>query len=632
MSSTQAAAVTELPSWAEEIRLAYASGTASVFCLYGNIFDYTDSEHQLSVRAYLAALFGQRATVVQYAPDEGITFPGPEKSIAKPAEARYRKLMGLEAQTGQQSRTAAMMAAQRGSGPVSTEGPPPLPTGQVPAINQMCEFLEIASADKKQIDKNGDALSEDGKSAVAIIDRCDLIVPPGDKALIPESKLAMLARLHRIGRSQAMSKRGNVLVLLTPTLEEIHPDLRLNSASIKAIEVMLPDYEQRLGYVKRLQSLDDVPLVLEGITPQELAATTAGLGRRHLEDLSMLASANDPPVLTRDLVRRRKAELILSEYAGVLEILESSVTLEMVGGHKEAKEYLKDFVITPMQRPDLADLVPMGVALLGPSGTGKTFLANALANAIGYNCVILKPSNLKGGIVGQSERLLARAFAGIEANSPCLVFWDEIDQGGRRTEGTAGDGGSAVEANAFGALLAFLGDPSHRGRILAVAASNRPDLVDAAIFRPGRFDKKIPLLPPEGDDERAQVLKALIWRKIGVDKLSDAFLLEIGSRTVDWTQAALENLVMNALALSRIKKMGLDEAMTVALGRMRSATRSVRWMAELALAECDDTALVPERWRSFVGLGREPEDDESTSSESEVPGVQRVRRERPLFD
>ncbi len=134
--------------------------------------------------------------------------------------------------------------------------------------------------------------------------------------------------------------------------------------------------------------------------------------------------------VTRELVRARKRESIATEYAEVLEVLEPAFGFEAIGGHAQIKQFLLEWVIRPLREGPL-DMVPLGVALLGPPGTGKTVLAIATAKEAGLNCVLLRPEKIKGGIVGESERRLAKALGGIESLAPCLVFVDELGVTGK---------------------------------------------------------------------------------------------------------------------------------------------------------------------------------------------------------
>lgn len=617
------------PVWLQQLLHAYRAGKSHAFVLHGNIFDYTDAQSDLNVRQHVIAAFGGSSSVVLYSPDEGIIFPGPKRTMA----AANRKRFDVIAKPATSMTPEQAIMASAG---ISGGGDGEYPRNATQAMPMIVRFLTEANGNSPDDpDEPGDG-SE--LLATAVIDRCDLIVPPGDKGTMPDPKSAMLSLLHRAGRSSEIYHRGNIIIMLSPTLEEIHPDLRSASSGIRAIEVTLPNYEERRAYAERCIAFRDV--ALEDITIEQLAAATAGLGRRHIEDVVLEAAASGGK-LTRDLVRLRKRELMSSEYAEVIEVMDTEVTLDMVGGHELAKAFIKRRIIDAFRDPSKWDLIPLGLALLGPPGTGKTFLANALANDVGLNCLLLRAEKIKGSLVGESEQRLAKALSAIEAMAPCLVFIDEIDQKFRRAEASAGDGGTAVESNIFGRLLEFFGDTRHRGRILGVAASNRPDLVDAALFRPGRFDVKIPLLPPVDAEERADVLRTLLVRHMagkgfsGLDSVDalDELLLNIGNLTDDWTQAELENLIVQAHATARLEDVTMAVALPATLRNMVPGTRQIRRMSELALAECDNLSLVPERWRSYrLSVQEETPATSGQDDESERTSQDGRRSRRRIID
>ncbi|HVC82770.1 MAG TPA: AAA family ATPase, partial [Chloroflexota bacterium] len=131
--------------------------------------------------------------------------------------------------------------------------------------------------------------------------------------------------------------------------------------------------------------------------------------------------------------------------------------------------------------------------------TGKSAVAEALAHEAGINFVFLRMGKILGSYVGSSERNLEKALRAIESLAPCGVFVDEIDQA---MPGRSSGGDSGVGGRIFGRLLDFMAQPTHRGRVFWLAASNRVDKLDAALRRPGRFDKKIPFLVPDAEERR----------------------------------------------------------------------------------------------------------------------------------
>jgi transitional endoplasmic reticulum ATPase len=325
---------------------------------------------------------------------------------------------------------------------------------------------------------------------------------------------------------------------------------------------------------------------------------------------------------TRELVKARKGELLSTEYADTLTLLEPDVEWADVGGQDLVKDWMARKIVNVARGGDPKRLARMvtGLCLMGPPGTGKTWLLRALAKALGWNAVSLDGDKIRGGIVGESERRLEKALTGIEALAPCLVLVDELDQMmPRRVLSSGGDGGSAVQSQAFGRLLQFFAEPKHRGRVLAIGATNRPDQVDAAMFRPGRFDVKIPLLPPDSDAERADMLATILHRyspQTSAHTIRPT-LDELGTSTEGWTPAELERLVLLALDELDDSDLMLDEALEAARSWMKPSTRDIQLQTRLALQECDDLRLVPLKYRPSVGE-RVPA-DELPEAEQRVP-------------
>jgi transitional endoplasmic reticulum ATPase len=614
------------PGWLTTLIHDYQSAVANTFLVHGNVFDYVDHpDRDQVVREYLAGRLAKNFSVVMYSPDEGVTFPGEQstladvRAMAAETRARFEKVSGLGASELDEAERLLQQAGQ------GVGGQTDIPREPERALPVLVDFLAMANG--ADTEKGGDG---SGKRAVVIVDRLDLIAPPCDKGTAPGSRLAMLGLLHRVGTLRDLNALGNLLVLLAPSLEEVHPDLRAIASGIRALEVPPPDYEARLDFLGRIVARKK--LSLDGIGLNELAAQMAGLGLRHIEDVALRAARRTdwPGIIDRRLVRDRKKELLAAEYGGVIEVVEPSVTLDMIGGHQDVKAWLDDWVFGPAESGDPGDLqyMPLGCLLMGPAGTGKTILGQAIADRLGWNFLFIRPENIKGSLVGESQQKQAKAIRGAEAMAPCVVMFDEVDQKIRRGEGGSGGGGDAVENDAFARWLEWMSDTTHRGRILMLAATNRPDILDAAFKRRGRFDGKLPLLPPDTARERLSVLSAAINRHCngGLGTLEDADVVtRIGREAESWTQAELEGLVLMAKGLAKIKRTSLDQGLLLAKDRMRTATSDVQRMTLLALAECDDMTLVPERYRPLLAQMQAAEDAQAAAPRRPAPGPREGR-------
>jgi SpoVK/Ycf46/Vps4 family AAA+-type ATPase len=572
------------PAFFREMMAEFKSATASTYILYGNVKDYVEHPEANEVlRNYLTTVLSQVFTVAVFSPHEGITF-GTNALVAREAQKRFDAVLGFDQQGGNEGADLyAAAGGGNGAGEVTTYDRNP-----VAAIPLMAQFAAKA-------DRNDGS----GKRGCIVIDNADLIVPPADKAMLDPGNRALLSLLASLGRSRELDRLGGLVIILAPSLEEVHPDLRLASNGIRAIEIPPPSYAQRLAYIQRVVEAKQLK---SEVSLTELAAATAGLGFRHIEDLALRAKRLEGATITRTLVRDRKAQMIASEYAGILEVLEPDIDWDDLGGCDRIKDWFEEELILALQDEDDRDDLIMGAMLAGPAGTGKTVIARAVAKRSGLNCILLRPENIKGQFVGESERKTALAIKGIKAMSPAIVFVDEVDQRFRRGEGGASDGGSAVENNIFGRLLEFFGDTTHRGEVILLAATNRPDLVDSAFKRPGRIDAIIPVLPPDSNEERADVITRIL-KRIGatVDAAVAEGIAVLAARTDGYTPAELEGLVIKGKRIAKRRKLDISAGLLEALRRTRNRTTNVRDHTMKALAECDDIDLVPVRWQQFVG-------------------------------
>lgn len=219
-----------------------------------------------------------------------------------------------------------------------------------------------------------------------------------------------------------------------------------------------------------------------------------------------------------------------------------------IGALSEAREELQLSILAPLKYPDDVATLEMqtsvGILLCGPPGCGKTLLAKAIANESELNFISVKGPELLNMYVGESERAVRAAFRRAKNFKPCVLFFDEIDALCRKRSDEAGS--SAVSSSVVNQLLTEMDGLESRSCIL-LAATNRPDILDPAILRPGRFDQVIYVGLPE-QSERYEILKAIT--KNGThppcDESVDLFKISSDSRTEGFTGADLQSLVNQA--------------------------------------------------------------------------------------
>ncbi|WP_456452910.1 CDC48 family AAA ATPase [Thermococcus sp.] len=173
------------------------------------------------------------------------------------------------------------------------------------------------------------------------------------------------------------------------------------------------------------------------------------------------------------------------------------VTYEDIGGLKEAIQKIREMVELPLKHPELFERLgiepPKGVLLYGPPGTGKTLLAKAVANEANAHFIAINGPEVMSKFYGESEERLREIFKEAEENAPSIIFIDEIDAIAPKREEVTGE----VEKRVVSQLLTLMDGLKKRGKVIVIAATNRPDAIDPALRRPGRFDREIEVGVPD---------------------------------------------------------------------------------------------------------------------------------------
>ena len=230
------------------------------------------------------------------------------------------------------------------------------------------------------------------------------------------------------------------------------------------------------------------------------------------------------------------------------------ITYDELGGLKKEVQKIREMVELPMRHPELFDKIgveaPKGVLLYGPPGTGKTLLAKAVAGETNANFVSLSGPEIMGKYYGESEERIREIFTQAEENSPSIIFIDEIDSIAPKRDEVSGE----LEKRIVSQLLTLMDGMKSRGKVIVIAATNRPDSIDPALRRPGRFDREIEIGIPDAEG-RFDVL-SIHTRGMPIDEKVD--LKQISKITHGFVGADLEVLAKEA-AMRSLRRILADE-------------------------------------------------------------------------
>jgi SpoVK/Ycf46/Vps4 family AAA+-type ATPase len=466
-----------MPVWVRDLHERIEAETSNLFILHHNIADYVDFRGVfLPFPAFLARWLGETSRVIVYNRASGLRFPDEE------TQRRFREAAGLKGDRDprevplEEERRRALTALGEGGAEA-----PPLPTHPGKAMPLVGQALRSGR------------LRGGRRHAIAVLEYAETIAPAADYSCMNEDDRTNLVALLSVATDRLVHEQGGMLVLTVGNLADLHPSLRQAGGRVEVIEVPLPGEGERLQYIQHL--VDENGFAL-GMSPEALARATAGLTRLHLEQLCRHARAKGS-ALTFEEIKQRKREILRQELYGMVELVEPSSELETIGGLTAVKAFLRE-VIQAIRDGDLK-MVPRGITLVGPPGVGKTAVAEALAKECGFNFV--KITNPREKWVGASERNFWKILQALRSLTPLVVLEDEADQSEQSRDEISGDSGVTNRLRQM--RFEFTGDPAIQGRVLWIRITNRPDRLDPADRRSGRFSERIPLLVPDADERVA---------------------------------------------------------------------------------------------------------------------------------
>jgi len=297
-----------------------------------------------------------------------------------------------------------------------------------------------------------------------------------------------------------------------------------------------------LGGVKRRRDImsEDLESLFGGFGEMfgDMGLGNLGGGMQQIRFIIVNANPGQPCIITEN------TEVILSNKP--VDISEETtlpeVTYEDIGGLTDEVKKVREMVEVPLKHPEVFERLgvepPKGVLLHGPPGTGKTLLAKAVANESEANFILLNGPEIMSKFYGESEKKVREIFDEAEKNSPSIIFIDEIDAIAPKREDVQGE----VERRVVSQLLTMMDGLQSRGKVIVIGATNRPNSIDEALRRPGRFDREVEIRAPDKKG-RLQVLKI---HTRGMPLTKDVNLNEIASKTHGFVGADLASLAKEA--------------------------------------------------------------------------------------
>ncbi|MBS3069914.1 CDC48 family AAA ATPase [Candidatus Micrarchaeota archaeon] len=406
--------------------------------------------------------------------------------------------------------------------------------------------------------------AENNAPSIIFIDEIDSIAPKREE-VVGEVEKRIVAQL--LSLMDGLKSRGQVVIIgATNRPNSLDPALRRPGRFDREIEIGAPDKKGR----KEILQIHTRGMPLkEDVSLDELASQTHGFVGADLQSLvkeaamkalrRMLPKINledeEIPQKILEEIRVEKADFnnalreVRPSALREVYIEVPNVKWDQIGGLKEVKEELKEAVELPLKRPEAFTRMGIrpvrGILLFGPPGTGKTLLAKAVATESEANFIAVRGSELISKWVGESEKGLREIFRKARSAAPTIIFFDEIDAIAAARSG--GEGESHVTERMVNTLLAEMDGIQNMKDIVVIAATNRADILDPALLRPGRFDK---LLVVPAPDERAR-LDILKVHTVKMPLGKDVNLEEYIKKTDGYSGADLEALVreagMNAL-------------------------------------------------------------------------------------
>ncbi|UNQ74257.1 CDC48 family AAA ATPase [Infirmifilum sp. NZ] len=422
--------------------------------------------------------------------------------------------------------------------------------------------------------------------AIIFIDEIDAIAPKREE-VTGEVEKRVVAQL--LALMDGLEARGDVIVIgATNRPNALDPALRRPGRFDREIEIGIPDKRGRLEILKvhtrsmplaKNVDLEKLAEITHGYVGADLAALCREAAmkalRRVLPKIDL--EKEEIPVEVLETIEV-EMEDFLNAFREItpsalreIEVEVPNVRWDDIGGLEDVKQQLREAVEWPLKYPESFERLgidpPKGILLYGPPGTGKTLLAKAVATESEANFVSIKGPEIFSKWVGESERAIREIFRKARQAAPCVIFIDEIDALAPMRGLVSSDSG--VTERVVSQLLTEMDGLERLEGVVVIAATNRPDIIDPALLRPGRFDRLI-YVPPPDEKARLEIFKVHTRR---MPLAEDVDLAELAKRTEGYTGADIEVLVREAGLIALRENINTDK---VHMRHFEEALKKVR--------------------------------------------------------
>jgi transitional endoplasmic reticulum ATPase len=411
--------------------------------------------------------------------------------------------------------------------------------------------------------------AEENAPSIIFIDEIDSIAPKREEVSGDVEKRVVSQLLTLM---DGISSRGKLVVIgATNRPNAIDPALRRPGRFDREIEIGIPDEQGRLDilqiHTRGMPLTEDVDLgsiahITHGFVGADLESLSKEAAMRSLRRVLPEINLDQPKIpaeiLNKIKVTKQDFDEALRDVSpsAMREVLvqRPNINWQDIGGLEQVKEELAEAIEWPLKHEELfaqADVKPpKGILLYGPPGTGKTMIAKAVASTSEANFISIKGPELISKWVGESEKGVREVFRKARQAAPCVVFFDELDAIAPRRGGGGSDGGdSHVTERVISQMLTEMDGLEDLKGVVVIGATNRPDIIDEALLRPGRFDRILGI-PIPNKEARKQIFE-IHTRKKPLD--SDVDLNNLVDMTEGMTGADIAAIV-NAAAMAAIRE------------------------------------------------------------------------------